>query len=216
MKKLTKSLSALSEVTGPIPACSFCVPVSMCRNDPVLMMKVRVTIQWESRVKELMLGGCWRVGVALVCRLIIASIPVAAAGDLWNVSFFMEPGVSQVQSPSLVSDFGFYTVDCVMEVVNAGSSVKTVDLGDGDAFERIPEDVGGFGTVDGTSLLMQPAMGPAKHMTGILMVDEPQDSHGKPFVLVLPEVSVYDPCQTVLSQWADVLLKQTLRSFTES
>jgi len=40
---------------------------------------------------------------------------------------------------------------------------------------------------------MQPAVGPAKHMTGILMGTETQDSHGKPFVLVVPDVSVYDP-----------------------
>jgi len=45
----------------------------------------------------------------------------------------------------------------------------------------------------GTSLLMQPAVGPAKHMTGILKGTETQDSHGKPFVLVVPDVSVYDP-----------------------
>ena len=31
----------------------------------------------------------------------------------------------------------------------------------------------------GTSLLIQPALGPAKHMTGILMGAETQDSHGK-------------------------------------
>jgi len=42
----------------------------------------------------------------------------------------------------------------------------------------------------GTSLLMQPAVGPAKHMTGILMGAETQDSHGKPFVLVVPDVCV--------------------------
>jgi len=40
---------------------------------------------------------------------------------------------------------------------------------------------------------MQPAVGPAKHMTGILMGAETRDSHGKPFVLVVPDVSVYDP-----------------------
>jgi len=39
---------------------------------------------------------------------------------------------------------------------------------------------------------MQPAVGPAKHMTGILMGAETHDSHGKPFVLVVPDVSVYD------------------------
>jgi len=45
----------------------------------------------------------------------------------------------------------------------------------------------------GMSLLMQPAVGPAKHMTGILMG---ADSHGKPFVLVVPDVSVYDPAMS--------------------
>jgi len=40
--------------------------------------------------------------------------------------------------------------------------------------------------------MMQPAVGPAKHMTDILMGAETQDSHGKPFVLVVPDVSVYD------------------------
>jgi len=44
----------------------------------------------------------------------------------------------------------------------------------------------------GTSLLMQPAVGPAKHMFSILIGAETQDSHGKPFVLVVPDVSVYD------------------------
>jgi len=48
----------------------------------------------------------------------------------------------------------------------------------------------------GTSLLMQPAVGPAKHMTGILMGAETQDSHGKSFALVVPDVSVYDPAMS--------------------
>jgi len=48
----------------------------------------------------------------------------------------------------------------------------------------------------GMSLLMQLAMGPAKHMTGILMGAETQDSHGKPFVLVVPDVFVYDPAMS--------------------
>jgi len=43
---------------------------------------------------------------------------------------------------------------------------------------------------------MQPAVGPAKHMTGILMGAETQNSHGKPFVLVVPDVSVYDPAMS--------------------
>ena len=48
----------------------------------------------------------------------------------------------------------------------------------------------------GTSLLMQPAVSPAKHMTGILMGAETQDSHGKPSVLVVSDVSVYDPAMS--------------------
>jgi len=48
----------------------------------------------------------------------------------------------------------------------------------------------------GTSLLMHLAIGPAKHMTGILMGAETQDSHGMPFVLVVPDVSVYDPAMS--------------------
>jgi len=44
---------------------------------------------------------------------------------------------------------------------------------------------------------MQPAVGPAKHMTGILMMcAETQNSHGKPFVLVVPDISVYDPAMS--------------------
>jgi len=39
---------------------------------------------------------------------------------------------------------------------------------------------------------MQPAVGPAKHMTGILMGAETQDSHG----IVVPDVSVYDPAMS--------------------
>jgi len=38
-----------------------------------------------------------------------------------------------------------------------------------------------------TSMLMQPAVGPAKHMTSILIGAETQDSHGKPFLLVVLE-----------------------------
>ena len=48
----------------------------------------------------------------------------------------------------------------------------------------------------GTSFLMQQAVGPAKHMTGILMGAETQDSHGKPFVLVVLDVPVYDPAMS--------------------
>ena len=45
----------------------------------------------------------------------------------------------------------------------------------------------------GTTLNMQPAVGTAKKMTGILMGAETIDQHGKSFILVLPDVSVYDP-----------------------
>jgi len=48
----------------------------------------------------------------------------------------------------------------------------------------------------GTSLLMQPAVGPTKHMTGILMGAETRDCHGKPFVLVVLDISVYDPAMS--------------------
>jgi len=44
-----------------------------------------------------------------------------------------------------------------------------------------------------TTLNMQPAVGTAKKMTGILMGAETIDQHGKSFILVLPDVFVYDP-----------------------
>ena len=44
-----------------------------------------------------------------------------------------------------------------------------------------------------TTLKMQPAVGPAKHMKGILMGAETIDMHGTPFVLVVPDVSAFDP-----------------------
>jgi len=40
---------------------------------------------------------------------------------------------------------------------------------------------------------MKQAMGTAKKMTGILMGAETIDQHGKFFILVVPDVSVYDP-----------------------
>jgi len=40
---------------------------------------------------------------------------------------------------------------------------------------------------------MQPAVGPSKRMTGILMGTETVDQHGVPHVLVIPDVSVFDP-----------------------
>ena len=45
----------------------------------------------------------------------------------------------------------------------------------------------------GTTLNMQPAVGTTKEMTGILMGAETIDQHGKSFILVVPDVSLYDP-----------------------
>jgi len=45
----------------------------------------------------------------------------------------------------------------------------------------------------GTTLNMQPAIGRAKKMTGILMSAETIDQYGKSFILVVPDVYVYDP-----------------------
>jgi len=40
---------------------------------------------------------------------------------------------------------------------------------------------------------MQPAIGTANKVMGILMGAETIDLHGKSFILVVPDVSVYDP-----------------------
>ena len=40
---------------------------------------------------------------------------------------------------------------------------------------------------------MQPAVGPSKPMPGILMGTETVDQYGKHHVLVVPDVSVFDP-----------------------
>ena len=40
---------------------------------------------------------------------------------------------------------------------------------------------------------MHPAVGTAKKMTDILMGAKKHDQHGKSFILVVPDVSVYDP-----------------------
>ena len=40
---------------------------------------------------------------------------------------------------------------------------------------------------------MQPSVGPSKRMTGILMGTETVDQHGVPYVLIIPDVSVFDP-----------------------
>jgi len=45
----------------------------------------------------------------------------------------------------------------------------------------------------GTTLNMQSAVGTAKKTTGILMGAETINQHGKSFILVVPDVSVYDP-----------------------
>jgi len=43
---------------------------------------------------------------------------------------------------------------------------------------------------------MQPTMGPAEHLTGIVMGAETRHGHGKPSVLVVQDVSVYVPAMT--------------------
>jgi len=45
----------------------------------------------------------------------------------------------------------------------------------------------------GHTLTMQPAIAPSKRMTGIVMGTETVDQHGVPYVLVIPDVSVFDP-----------------------
>ena len=45
----------------------------------------------------------------------------------------------------------------------------------------------------GHTLTMQPAIAPFKRMTGIVMGTETVDQHGVPYVLVIPDVSVFDP-----------------------
>ena len=85
-------------------------------------------------------GACWS-------RLEVLELRWYSILFQQNVSCSMEPGVSQVRSPSSVSDFDFETVDSVMEVGDAGGSVPTVDLGDGVTVEGKPEEVGGFEAV---------------------------------------------------------------------
>jgi len=81
-------------------------------------------------------------------------VQVADTGDLWNVSCSMEPGVSQVRSLSLFSDFGFDTVDSVMEVGDPVGSLAMLDLGGGVADEGMLEDVGSF-EADAAGFFMQ-------------------------------------------------------------
>ena len=45
----------------------------------------------------------------------------------------------------------------------------------------------------GHTLSMQPAVGPSKSMKGILMGTETVDQHGKHYILVIPDISVFDP-----------------------
>ena len=82
---------------------------------------------------------------------------VPDTGDLWNVSCSMEPGVSQAQSPSLVSNLGCNLVNSVMEVGDAGGPLATVDLGDGVAVEGMPEDMGGFEAVTAGFFVQAPS-----------------------------------------------------------
>jgi len=53
----------------------------------------------------------------------------------------------QVQSPSLITDFGTFTVDSVIEAGDADDTVATADLGDRAADEGMLVDMGRFGAV---------------------------------------------------------------------
>ena len=90
--------------------------------------------------KELMLTGCRRVGVALVFRLIIASIRL-----------FLTQVISGMCRAPWDQGSRRCTVDSDMEVgrCDAGGSLRlaTVDLVDGVAVEEMPEDVGDFEVV---------------------------------------------------------------------
>ena len=77
--------------------------------------------------------------------------------DLASIHLFLTKVISgmcrvpwnqgQVQSLSLVSDFGCVTVEFDMEVGDTSSSLTTVDLGDGVAVQGMLEDVGDFEAV---------------------------------------------------------------------
>ena len=61
-----------------------------------------------------------------------------------NASFFLEPGVSHVQSPSFDTDVGAYTDDSVMEADDADGTIATAVPGDRVDVEGILVDVYGF------------------------------------------------------------------------
>jgi len=73
--------------------------------------------------------------------------PDPDVGDLLNASFFLEPGVSQVQSLALHTDIGVYADDSVMHVGDADGTGATVDAGDRATGERMMVVVGDFEAV---------------------------------------------------------------------
>jgi len=68
-------------------------------------------------------------------------------GDLLNASFFLDPGDSQLHSPSSDTDVGVYVDDFVMEAGNADGKVATADQSERAADEGMLLDVGGFEVV---------------------------------------------------------------------
>ena len=73
--------------------------------------------------------------------------PGPDVGDFLNTSFFLEPGVLQVQSSASNTDVGVYADDSVVHVGDADGTVATVDTGDRAADEGMMVDVGGFEAV---------------------------------------------------------------------
>jgi len=73
--------------------------------------------------------------------------PGPDVGDFLNTSFFLEPGVLQVQSSASNTDVGVYADDSVVHVGDADGTVATVDTGDRAADEGMMVNVGGFEAV---------------------------------------------------------------------
>ena len=68
-------------------------------------------------------------------------------GDVLNASFFLEPGVSKVQSLALHTDIGVYADGSVMHVGDADGTGTTVNVGDRATGERLMVVVGDFEAV---------------------------------------------------------------------
>jgi len=65
----------------------------------------------------------------------------------------------------------------------------------------------------GHNLAMQPAVGLSKRMRGISMGTETVDQYGIPYVLVIPDVFVFDPDMSEVFFPLDVLWRLTVGSF---